>query len=125
MSFTVSQLIKLIRGAAFAVLLALAAVTPSMAEVGHVEDAFSHSAEAGSGQIGIFDQSNTSDDEGQTPPSGEAAHCAFSHCAQLLAGEPGGRQAGQLVVVSPDYAALLPQRPVPPPLDRPEHPPRF
>lgn len=125
MPFTVSQLIKLFRGAAYAVLLALAAVTPSLAEVGHLEDAFSHSAEAGSSETNLFDRSDSPDDKGQVPPPGEAPHCAFSHCAQLLAGEPVGRQTSQLAAASPDYASLLSQRPLPPPSERPEHPPRF
>lgn len=76
---------KLIR-AALAALLMLAATTPALAEVGCLEDGFSHMqvASNGDGENGqaIEDGSPSSGDQRS---NAQPAHCAFSHSAHGFA----------------------------------------
>ena len=110
--------------AVFAVLLLLAAATPSFAELGCFEDAQAHAEESVSAQAVSAVYADTSGSEDKSRPAGTATHCAFSHCTHGIAGTPPERATIDDGSNELSYSALRPDRLDAAPRDGPYHPPR-
>ena len=119
----VGQAARSIVGAAFAVLLMLAAVTPAFAELGCFEDRVEHTAEVNfSDADHVSAPAEPTDD--QNGPLGQVKHCAFSHCAHGFA--PGSLQnpAANGEYQSVTFPVLEERRTAAAHADGPYHPPR-
>lgn len=93
MAAGLSAALRWICRAAIGLLLALAATTPSFAEIGCFEDAVRHSQEASaSGDIAVQAPAEDGDERGST--SDRSTHCSFSHCPHWVPVAPPER-AGQ------------------------------
>src|SRR5690349_15781208 len=106
---------------AVTVLLALAAATPSLAELGCFEDSIRHSQEASAAAANPAVQAPLRQGDEPGAPS-DPAHCAFSHCPHWVPVSPPpraasvvafGRQAWPpfLAIAPPQSAAPGPERP--------------
>ena len=123
MTAAVHAMVRWICRAAIGLTLALAAATPSLAELGCFEDAVRHSQETVSVADGSF--AEAPDDGDQLPAKPDRGqHCAFSHCAQWVPAAPPARAtfANEFTdqVYAPFEAHRLPQLVT----GGPERPPR-
>ena len=108
----------------FAVLLLLAAITPSFAELGYIEDGQAHAQESVSPEVVSVVHAGTTGSDDKSQPTETAEHCAFSHCAHGIAGTPAARAADGDYSNELSYPALRPHQLDAAPRDGPYHPPR-
>lgn len=119
-----AQLAKAIGRVIFTLLLALAATTPSLAELGLLESPAAHRQEAGVSHHDETQASESPDSGEDSDKSGGPSHCQFTHCLHGLASRAPDRSADQPYRTSLAYPAFLTHRLVAAPRDGPEHPPR-
>lgn len=110
---------KAVKGAAL-LLLALAFVTPAMAEVACLEDSVSHLQADGSAAAEI----SAGGEQESNGSREKAGHCAFSHGAHCAAVQPASATAKAWEASASSFAGV-PARPlIPSSRDGPERPPR-
>lgn len=83
MTAAINAMLRWICRAAIGLTLALAATTPSLAELGCFEDAVRHSQEAA---VFAGDSVAVAPEDGNDSPAqpDRTQHCSFSHCAQWV-----------------------------------------
>jgi hypothetical protein len=122
MTAALDAMLRWICRAAIGLTLALAAATPSFAEVGCFEEAVKHSQELTASGGDAVAQAPVEGDEG--PQSDRPSHCAFGHCAQWVPAALPGRATSSHAIVGRLYPPFLVHRRDQSARDGPERPPR-
>ena len=115
---------RVIGRAVAVLLLTLAAATPSLAELGLLEDAAAHRSEMGSSEGTLsLSAGDAHEEEGRGQASG-SSHCNFTHCAHSLPSKPPERTEAQQHFPTLAYPPFLAHRLSAAARDGPEYPPR-
>ena len=123
MMAVVDRAARLLVRAVMTVLMMLAAATPSLAELGCLEEGNSRPALTSAATAPSIVSAGHNDADGKTNLAGGVVHCAFSHCVHGVAAVPP-EQNGSGDYSAAAYALPVLQRLLDATVDGPEHPPR-